>query len=162
MEVIFESLASIKIKARNVTFCIDPSSRVDEDAVVIYTKETEENNVSARLEITGPGEYEAGGVSLRGERMEGGLLFDVLDGNERLLFLSSPKIAKRETPEEYNAIVVRMDEKVGDDVVSQLSGGTMILYGDQAFLPSSPLRRESKINLRKQDIQAGQVIYLTR
>lgn len=166
MEVSIVRDQSIKIKNKTSSVVVDPVSKTDAN-VVILTKnagrESLDNIPEKAVVIDGAGEYEVGGISMIVTDMNGELTYSFDSEGTRILLLAESTLAKIKAEDEYNAIVVRVDEEVKDTVLANLTAQVFIFYGDleKVKLQSENIQKLSKVNLRKKDDLVGSFVLLS-
>lgn len=163
MEVTKIGASSIKIKGKNVSLLVDPVGRAEGEIILNlmsgdnadYTGVT-----GSRLVIDGPGEYEAGGMSLTVKKIDG-VYSAVVTEQERLLLFPTSVLGKIADDDEYTAIILHVDTKVTDDAFASLNAKSVILYGnlEEATIKSENQEKVSRVNLKK-DAGNGKIFLL--
>lgn len=163
MEVIFLSPTSLKIKAKNTSFIVNPEKKVDGEVAVFTKKPDDYSLFGDTLIFDGPGDYEVAGVSIKSEKSDDGIYFDFLEENQKLMLMSSPKIAKNEDTDDYTAVIAELSEQL-DDSFSAASSEIAVVYGPEEFLPAEKgdLKKADKINLKKVEDYKGSLVYLSK
>jgi len=157
---------SVRIKSKVATVVVDPVSKTDAH-VVILTKNAPAESTQYIPEnavvIDGPGEYEVGGISMIVTDIKGELTYSFDADNTRILLLCESTLAKIKEEDEYNAIIVRVDEEVKDTVLANLTASVFIFYGDlsKVKLSSENIQTLSKVNLKKKDELHGSFVLLS-
>lgn len=162
MEVSKIGNSGIKIRTKNASFLVNPEKKIDCDVIVLTQKPQTYLEYHDRIVIDGPGEYEVSGVSIRGEAIDGKVLFDFSADSQRLLILPTASIAKSEEAQDYTATVVLLDEN-SKDTISQISSGIVIVVGavDTILKDKTSLKKTDKVNLKKADEYKGFIVHLT-
>ena len=162
MEVVSVGSNSIKIKAKNTSFIINPKGKVDGEVAVFTKKPDDYSAFDGALIFDGPGDYEVAGVSVKAESISDGIYFDFLEDNQRLMLMSSPKVAKSEDTVDYTAVIAELSEQL-DDSYAAVSD-VAIIFGPEEFLPAekSALKKADKINLKKVEEFKGSLVYLSK
>ena len=159
MEIIYLSEGSIRIKAKNSSFVINPSKKIDEDVVVLTKKPSDYSEFEEKLVIDGPGEYEFSGVSIKGELIEESLSFEFLEDNQKILLLTSPDSIKSLEAEDYTATIFLLGDYSGN--IPQVSSGVVIVVGSN--IEAGPtVKRTDKINLKKTEEYKGFIVHLRK
>ncbi len=163
MEIARLGVSSVKIKAKNVSFVINPDKKNDGEVVILTAKAQNYSSYQGKLVIDGPGEYEVAGVSIHGDQIDGKLSFDFLEDNQRILVLSSPLIAKSKETEDYTATVVMLTENSGT-LLSQISSEVILVVGPEEMLPpdKSLVKKADKVNLKRVEENKGFIIHLSK
>lgn len=154
MEISKISDSSLKIKGKNAAVVIDPTAKVDAE-IVIAVQPLENlaldkvgNN---RLIISGPGEYEAGGISVTGKDVGTGIMFQILE-NSKLLLVTSAEISSVPDDVEYDCLIVKIISEFKDDLLGPIHAKCVVLYGDLALATttqSENVEKATKINTKK-------------
>lgn len=153
MEISKISSSTIKIKGKNASLVIDPTSKVD--AEIVITTIPAENLAldkvgGIRLIISGPGEYEVGGVSVTGKDVKTGVIYQILEGS-KILFVLSSEISAVPDDEEYDCLIVKIVGEFKEDALGPINTKCVVLYGDLALATGKSENQENatKISLKK-------------
>lgn len=164
MEIQLLSQDSIKIKGKNASVIFDPTSKSDAE-IIIATKALDalalDKVLNTRLIVTGPGEYEAGGVSISGKRVKEKMIY-VLFENLKIAVVNSEVAGELPDDEDFDAVVVHVDTNFSDEVLGPISTKCIVLYGDlaQATVKSENTEKTNKVNLKKSSEVAGKTFLL--
>ncbi len=163
MEVSKIGNKGVKIRTKNASFLVNPEGKIDGDVVILTQKPQVYSDYNGVIVIDGPGEYEVSGVSIKGEAIDGKVLFDFLADFQRLLILPTASISKSEEAQDYTATVVLLDEN-SKDTISQISSGVVIVVGDadRIFKDKTSLKKIDKVNLKKIDEYKGFIVHLSK
>lgn len=166
MEISLLKDTSIKIKSKTCAVIVDPVSKTDGDVVILTNPADSlidaEKVESSKITIDGAGEYEIGGMSItiidKGE-----LLYSFYADSMKVLLLSESMLSKLKEEDEYNAIIVKVNEEVKDTVFSNLPSDLFIFYGDleKVQLKEENIKKVSKVNLKKKEEYEGSIILLS-
>lgn len=175
MEITKLANSGVRIKAKNTAFIVDPGqgklegaaqkgSAMEGDVVILYEKPQDYSKFSGKLVIDSPGEYEVGGVSIKGERIRGFLAFDFFEDGQKLVVISNPDITGDIETEDSKVALVRLAKKLGDETLSSIQSDIVSFYGPEEFLPQEKetLKRIDKINLKKIEELKGYLVYLSK
>lgn len=163
MEISRLSDNSIKIKTKNSTFIIDPDAKSPEADVFVYTVH-EKDIADGRLAIEGPGEYEIGGVYVKGENVSDHLVYEFHDETKKLLVVSSPSSIKNLDTEDYPVVVIKASEKIESATLATIGAELVIVYGPPENVPIDPesTKQIDKVSLKKIDEFKGFIVYLSK
>lgn len=164
MEIQLLASNSIKVKGKNASVVFDPVSKTDAE-IIIVTKPTEtlalDKVLNTRLVISGPGEYEAGGISISGKRVKDKVIYTLI---ENLKVAISPSEVGDLLPddEDFDAVIVHVTDSFSDEVLGPISSKCVILYGDlaQATVKSENTEKTNKVNLKKASEVVGKTFLL--
>lgn len=165
MEIGLSSPNSVKLKGKNATLITDPTTKVDAD-IIIATQPLDSLNEAAlanvRLIISGPGEYEAGGIGVTGKDTKGELLYHIFD-NSKIMFTTSNGIKSVPDDEEYDALLIKVIGVVKEDDFASINAKCVVLYGDieQAAVNGENVEKTSKVSLKKTAEITGKVFLLS-
>lgn len=165
MEITKLANSGVRIKAKNTAFIVDPGQgKLEEDVVILYEKPQDYLKFSGKLVIDSPGEYEVGGVSIKGERVRGFLAFDFFEDGQKIVVISNSDITGDIETEDTRVVLVRLAKKLGDEALSSIQSEIVSFYGPEEFLPQEKemLKRIDKINLKKTEELKGYLVYLTK
>ena len=165
MEITKLPNAGVRVKSKNTSFIVDPADgKIEGDVVILYEKPQDYLKFSGKLVIDSPGEYEVGGVSIKGERVRGFLVFDFFEDGQRLVVISNPDITGDIETEGSKVALVRLAKKLSDETLSSIQSEIISFYGPEEFLPQEKetLKRIDKINLKKTDELKGYLVYLSK
>lgn len=163
MEISQTGDTSLKIKTKNTTLAVDPT-KIDSDVVILTSNEVVDIPDTVKVVIDGPGEYEVAGVSVRGERVSGQLLYHIYDDQYKVILTPSTLISTLKDEEGYDALVIKVDGKLDNDMLNVSASDTLVLYGKHVneSIPSGEnTKRMSRVNLKKKDEIKGFVIVLS-
>lgn len=163
MEVQRVSDTSLKIKSKNATFLIDPGSQTNSE-VLVFTQAPDNFAIyNNSLVISGPGEYEVSGVSIKGEAISGKTAYDFLEEGQKVLVVTASQLSDIKEAEEYSAIVVIADSAL-EEKLGEIAAEIIILASAQQFLPqdTSNFKKADKINLKKTEEYKGSIVHLSK
>lgn len=150
MEITFLGDNSLKIRSKRASFIVDPSQAIGKttaDAVLILSnnnydlKKVEES----RLLITGPGEYEIGGVKISVVEAENRKAYSLSFDNISLLLAQSEVISLlSEKLKEHEVAVIRVDGELKENVITTVEPKVAVLYGNRAEEIEKALGKESQ------------------
>ncbi len=136
MDVAILSGNSIRVKGKNSTILINPSkstSKTEADGIVKlwnfpdYSDDKIDGN---RIVISGPGEYEVGGMKTSGMKVDEELVAKIDADGVGVLVGSGKAIAKiGEKAEGADILVVNTDEDFNSAGLSTLEPNVILLYG---------------------------------
>lgn len=163
MEISRLSDNSIKIKTKNSAFVIDPEEKTPDADVYVYTV-PQKDIPEEQLAIEGPGEYEIGGVYIKGEVVSGHLVYEFLDETKKVLVVSSPSAIKNLDTEDYPVVIIKASEKVESANLTTIGAELVVVYGPSENISVEPesLKQIDKINLKKIDEFKGFIVYLNK
>ncbi len=164
MEISLVSSDSIKIKGKNASVVFDPAGKVDAE-IVIATIPLDSLMIDkvegVRLVISGPGDYEAGGISVTGKSQKGRAFYTVTE-SMKIAFADSVVANLLPDDEDFDAVIIHVTDAFSDEVLASVSAKTVILYGDLtlATVTSENSEKTAKINLKKSSEVQGKTFLL--
>lgn len=165
MEISKIADSSIKIKGKNASVVIDPVGKV-EAQIVIATKPEDslalDKVEGVRLVISGPGEYEAGGVSVTGKKVTGGMTYQIFESN-KIMFATSDSVGGVPDDEEFDCLVIEVTSAFKEDSLGSINRKCTVLYGDLALLDLKSENQEKavKVSLKKTAEVLGKIFLLS-
>lgn len=172
MEIIAASQNSFKIRSKNTSFIINPGQNStkgetsprggDADVVILTSLPTDYSVFEGKLVISGPGEFEVAGVSIRSEKMGESISYTLLEENQSLLILPSAKKITTEESEGVTATVILLDAAFDSSL--NISSEIVVVVSPPEFLPEDKLgiKKIDKINLKKIEEFKGTTVYLSK
>lgn len=165
MEVSFLKDSSIKIKTKNATIVTNPVIKVQAEVVILTSSVSvfdKEKVEGVKVVISGPGEYEVGGVAITGRDMKGETVYTVSTDSMTVLLLPSSALSKIKEEDEYAAMIIEANADVKDSDFTSFPSNFFIFYGNEAHLPQGIDKpsKVGKINLRKKEDLGGSIFYL--
>ncbi len=153
---------SLRIKSKNASFIINPEKKIEEEIVILTEKPQDYSQFGDNIVISGPGEYEAAGVSIKGDSSDGGIAYDFLEDGQRLVVLSNPKVAKSKDVEDASAVAVFLGDT--PDNLSDLTAELVVVIGPETSLPADRenIKKTDKINLKKTEEYKGFLVHLSK
>lgn len=114
-----------------------------------------------RLVVSGPGEYEAGGISITGKDVKTGISYQILE-QSKILLVASTSISSVPDDEEYDCLVVKVTGEFKDETLASINAKCVVLYGDLSLATVNSENQEklSKINIKKTAEVAGKTFLL--
>lgn len=94
MEISRITDSSIKIKTKEATVLVDPTTKTDGEIVLLTSPGDYTIPEDAKLVIEGPGEYEVNGIHVTGELNPTGLTFTLFDDQFRILLTNVTGVQK--------------------------------------------------------------------
>lgn len=132
MEIAIVGNDSIRIKGKNVILVADPKSKsVPADITLSLKKGTMPMKVlGVRLQISGPGEYEVGGVKITGVSTDSGIVFSgEVDGVRFVLGLASSIEKALSRLDETQVAIINVSGSLNPQVITGLGPNVGLLYG---------------------------------
>lgn len=164
MEISLVGSDSVKIKGKNASVVFDPIGKVDAE-IIIATKPLDALMIDkvegVRLVISGPGDYEAGGISVSGKSQKGHAFYTLTE-NMKIAFVDSAVANLLPDDEDFDAVIVHVTDAFSDEVLNPISAKTIVLYGDLALatVKSENSEKIAKINLKKSSEVQGKTFLL--
>ena len=137
MEVSSVSPTSIRIKGKQISFLIDPTpsrAKQQADAVLLTSGNAivTENIEGVRLTMSGPGEYEIGGIKITGIRSgEHTMYYFLLDGISVLVAPAS-SLKGKESLRDVGLATILSDVVVDESAIATIDSNVVVFYGSEA------------------------------
>lgn len=151
MEITFLPPNSLKIKGKTATFIADPKEKNGFNAALLLDTAATDVKVDEDVVIvSGPGDYEIGGVKLTGTRSETGVLYSLnIDGVDLILGKLSSLEKMQQKLKEHNIVIAFCAESSNAAFMTALASNVVIFYGGQAKEVAQGLGRENIQHLPK-------------
>lgn len=172
MEVTLLTQDSIKIKGKNSSFVVDPTTQLrvktQADAVIVLTKVLDyslSKIEESRVVIQGPGEYEVGGVKITGARADSNFSYNFLIDGIDVFLTSVLAISKIKEPRDYNMLIVQVNSVIDESLIAAFSPNIVVLYGEKAeevfnVLGANKKTKTSKLTLKKEQLPTEMEVIL--
>ena len=135
MEIVRISKTALRIKGKNAVLVVDPSEKTESNAaLLLQLKQEGVNTTGSEIVISGPGEYETGGVKITGVRNESELVYSMdVDPVGILLGRLTTFEKLHNKLKEVNIVVVNCDKVTDASFLSALTTNVIIFYGEKAI-----------------------------
>jgi len=152
MEIQKVGKSSVKIKSKNISFVT--STFATGDSIPLFFTPSEESSESFFIE--GPGEYEVGGVRIKGTREGEGVMYEITEDPITVFALNTAAVKALKGVDEGTILVVENNGDITADELNALDAYLTIVYGEP--LVGGTYEEVDKINLRKLEELKGIVI----
>ena len=164
MELTVPAISTLKINTKKGYILIDPET--GEDAKVVILSDGSEKDIvqtPENLVIYGPGDFEASGILIKGTRTDFESMYSIDADEGRVLVVQSSSLSKLADEDDYDAVIVKVVDQIDEAAVTAISSKLVVVYGVDEFIPDSiKANKTNKINLKKIDEFASNVIYLEK
>ncbi|MBP6913354.1 MAG: hypothetical protein KBC00_01965 [Candidatus Levybacteria bacterium] len=153
MEISKLSDITIKIKGKNASIVLDPTVKVDAE-IILATQSQDSLSIDkvsgTRLIVSGPGEYEVGGISITSKEVKEGILYYIYE-QSRIAIATSASVVSIPDDEEFDCVIVKVIGEFKDDVLGPINSKCIVVYGDLALatIKSDNQETTAKINIKK-------------
>ncbi|HVZ12662.1 MAG TPA: hypothetical protein VG965_06555 [Patescibacteria group bacterium] len=163
MDIQRVSDTSFKIKGKNASFVFNPDKKIDEEIIILTKKASDFSQYAGKIVIDSPGEYEAAGMSIKGDGNDKGIVYTLIEENQKAVVLSSPSVFDSGDVEDAGCVVTFLDPEKPEDL-SKITADVLAVVGPESSLPSdkSNVRKADKISLKKTDEYKGSIIHLSK
>lgn len=152
MEISHITGNSIKIKGKHATLLIDPQDKNTYNAAILFTKTANQVKLLEDvLVIKGPGEYEAGGIKIKGTRSPADEIYSItVDGVLILLGHINALDKLQHKLQEHNIVLVYCGDMVTSaSFLTALASSAVLFYGDKATEISQAFGNEKTTQMQK-------------
>lgn len=140
MEISIVDKSTIKIKGKNVSFIVSPTSlmpKTPADAILFLTDlenaDSKTSRVSeARVIIKGPGSYEVGGARVSAVRAGDGLFYSLNIDGLNISLGNTSGVEKLQDNVSSSVLVLNVDSDFKESMISSFEPGVAVLFGDKA------------------------------
>lgn len=162
MELTLPYQQTLKITGKKGYVLFNPQSA--EDAKIVILDESSDIDFDSDvLCIYGPGEFEAGGIVVKGTRGEFSTRYDIDNDEGRALHVLSDSIAKLSDEEDFDVVIVKAIAPIEEAQLSAISTGLVVVYGEEVNIPEKIKENKvSKVAIRKKDELPGNIVYLVK
>lgn len=151
MEIAILPHTSLKIKGKYALLGIDPQDNSPYNGAILLGNLTGKvNQPKETVVISGPGEYEIGGVKMTGMRNEEDVLYSMnIDGVEVLLGKVKTLEKMQHKLKEHNIVVVNCDNVTDSSFLTSLASNVVLFYGEKATELSQTFGRDNVKKMSK-------------
>ncbi len=144
-------------------FLIDSTGKNESEVLVFTTAPSDYSELSAPVIISGPGEYETAGVSIKGEAHGGKTSYTFLEENQNVLLTTASALSEIKEIEEGTVVVVIADQALGEKI-GELVAELIVVVSPAEFLPSdtASFKKAEKVNLKKTEDYKGFIVHLSK
>ena len=148
MDITLLNKTSIKLKTKNATFVINPSSTIpktEASASLSFEGKPDISKIEgSRVSISAPGEYEISGVKITGIRSNGKTIYLVDGDGLKLLFGRFSSLENLENFPEIHLGVFDVDT-FKDNVLVKIEPRVTLLYGEARDTALKELGKKEKV-----------------
>lgn len=151
MEIALLPKNALKIKGKNAVLMVDPQEKHEANAALVFSLPKDDiNPAGSEVVISGPGEYEVGGVKITGIRSENDLAYSMSVDSVSVLLGKASTLEKQQTKlKEANILVVNCDNVTDASFLTTLVTNVVLLYGEKAKEVGKSIGGESVEHLSK-------------
>lgn len=151
MEFINLPQDSLRIKGKNASYIVDPQEKGPFNAALLLNKSFDEVDVPEDVVVvSGPGDYEVGGIKMAVTRSEAGLLYSMkIDGVDVVLGKINIFDKMQNKLKEHNVVVVLCNEVANAAFLTSLASNVVIFYGEKAKEVAQMFGRENMQHVTK-------------
>lgn len=138
MDVMLIGKSSLKIKGKHASIIVDPAVKMTKtagDAVLILEKAgtDSERVLDARIVISDPGEYEAGGIKITAVRGGKGMVYNLNVDNVAVLLANVDSLGSvADGVDGSQVTILKIDTEVESSFATAVEANALILYGEKA------------------------------
>lgn len=137
MDVSIVTPASIRIKGKQVSFLVDPvatRAKQEADAVLLTHGNTITTNdiEGVRLTMSGPGEYEVGGVKITGVRSGEGTVYYFIMDSISVLVATANSLKGKESSRDVGIALINSDGLTDQSALATVDSNVVLFYGQEA------------------------------
>lgn len=138
MDVTILSQNTLRIKSRNATLIVDPTTstaKTETDAIIFLEGVLGDKLpkiIGSRITIKGPGEYEVGGVKISVTSVGNDLIASADVDSVKVLLGSGKAIEKvHDKIEQCEVVVVKSDDEFNYSLITTLEPKAVVVYGEK-------------------------------
>jgi hypothetical protein len=134
MEIALLSEKSLKIKGKHASVVVDPQEKQEANASLALLESTE--NIKSEnfdVGISGPGEFETGGIKISGIRGGAGMAYNIIVDSVSVCLGKISALEKLQSKlKESNIVIVYCDDETDSAFLTSLAVNVLVLYGNKA------------------------------
>lgn len=161
MEITIVSDHSIKLRGKNASVFVNPVDKAAQVNAAIILAPFEKKNMKLKddvVVITGPGEYEAGGIKINGTKSAGKTVFSInIDGVDIALGDISALDALHQKMKEHHVLLALSDETHSASFTSTIATHVVGFFGAQAAAVVDTVAKEQKKIVSKYQISVDKL-----
>lgn len=164
MDLIKLTGEGIKIKTKKGSFIVDSLSNPEKD-VVMYTNSKVDSPLleTEPIVLNGEGEYEIADVLIKAENIGDSVFYTITEDNQSVLLFPSSIAKQIKDTENYDAVVIKVENRLDESFFSPFSSITPIVFADGEFLDQIQSKKKlPKINLSKREEIEESIIQLAK
>ena len=162
MELTVPYQQTLKITGKNGHVLFSPQT-ADDAKIIILDDASDSSFDDDVLCIYGPGEYEAGGIIVKGNRQEGSTKYEIDNGEGRALHVLSDSIAKLTDEDDFDVVIVKANGPLEESQLTSISSGIIVVYGEEGNIPEKIKENKvTKVTLRKKEELPANIVYLVK
>ncbi|PIP74527.1 MAG: hypothetical protein CO135_03035 [Candidatus Levybacteria bacterium CG_4_9_14_3_um_filter_35_16] len=139
MEITYLENKCLKIKGKKTVLIFNPNLLISKTVgdVVIFLKDINYDLKKVdeyRLVISGPGEYEIGGIKISGKESEGDLMYSlVLEKMEVIIGIAEAVARLKDKIKVHQIAILCVDGELQESVITVIEPRIVVLYGDNSL-----------------------------
>jgi len=133
MEIAILPKSGLKIKGKRATFAIDPQDKSDYEAVLLLNNNQIDIKSDSGVIISGPGDYEIGGIKMTAIRTEQDLIYSMHVDSVSVLLGNLSALDKIHSKlQEHNIVVANCKENANASFITTLAENVIIFCGEKS------------------------------
>ncbi len=136
MEIALLSSTTTRLKGKLASLVIDPvvsKAKIQAEGILLLTqKETDVEVEGSRLTMSGPGEYEVGGVKITAVKQEASISYYLSLDSVSILVATASSLKGKESLRDVDVALLFADSLADTSALATVAGGVAIFYGPQA------------------------------
>lgn len=151
MEISLLANNSVKIKGKHAALLIDPQEKTVYNAGILFSKKRNEVKVIIdAVLLDGPGEYEVGGIKIKGTGNRPDVSYSIIiDGIEILLGKLEILEKMQHKLQDHNIVLVYCANVLSSSFLTSLASNAVIFYGEKAGEVSQVFGKEKTNRMQK-------------
>lgn len=148
MDIAHLSETSVRIKGKSATFLIgeyEGRAKVSADAIIGFDDKPLESAAieGVRVSLSGPGDFEVGGVKIVGIKTPGGTSYYMGLDNMVVLVAKASALSSKESLKDASAVILYADTLVDTSLLATIAPLAVVIYGPSAAATLHALGKES-------------------
>lgn len=154
---------TLKINGKKGYVLFNPQAAEDAKIIILDDQGDPSQFSDDTLCVYGPGEFEAGGIVVKGTRTEGSTMYEIENGEGRALHVLSDSVGKLSDEEDFDVVIIKAITPIEEAQLTSLSSGIIVVYGDVVNIPDKVKESKvSKVLIRKKEELPSNIVYLEK
>lgn len=135
MEIALLNPTTLRFKSKLASLVVDPTegkAKIQADATILMQSKALVEVEGSRVTISGPGEYEVGGVKITGARSAESVIYYFTMDLVTVLVATASSIKAKESLRDVDIAVLLAESVVDPSALATVASGAAVFYGPEA------------------------------
>lgn len=158
MEIAIVQKTALRLKGKNATFLVNPVEDAPVNAALMLHDTQPKVSSEEMVNISGPGEYEIGGVKISGVRSENGYVYSLtVDGVDLVVGQIETLAAVQNKLKDHNIVIALCNKQANAAFLTSAAQNAVIVYGPAAAETAQGFEKEKLQQMNKYSAVAGKL-----